>query len=141
MLYKYIENLQRPELVVNVQNYFGILYETIPDNKDSKYHRRNHSTASEKSQTESDAANDLTASDNKNTSKISYRVTNSFWYYLFVLGTALGDEIFYATFIPFWFWNIDGAVGRRVVFVWSSVMYVGLYHILCSKDFKYSHMY
>lgn len=145
MLYKYIEYLKRPELVINVQKYFGILYETVPDNRcfnnDSKYHKRDHSTASEKSQTESDAANDLTVSDNKNTSKISYRVTNSFWYYLFVLGTALGDEIFYATFIPFWFWNIDGAVGRRVVFVWSSVMYVGLYRIFCIWDFKYSNTF
>lgn len=35
------------------------------------------------------------------------------------------DEIFYATMIPFWFWNIDGYVGRRVVFVWAIVMYVG----------------
>lgn len=35
------------------------------------------------------------------------------------------DELFYATMIPFWFWNIDGYVGRRVVFVWSVVMYVG----------------
>lgn len=52
-------------------------------------------------------------------------INNKFWYYLFVVGTALGDEIFYATFIPFWFWNVDTAVGRRVVFVWSSVMYVG----------------
>ncbi|KAI8434576.1 hypothetical protein MSG28_003118 [Choristoneura fumiferana] len=41
-------------------------------------------------------------------------INNKFWYWLFVLGTALGDEIFYATFIPFWFWNIDGAVGRRI---------------------------
>ncbi|KAG8236156.1 hypothetical protein J437_LFUL001574 [Ladona fulva] len=54
-----------------------------------------------------------------------YVVTNKFWYYLFCLGTALGDEIFYASFIPFWFWNIDGAVGRRVVLVWAIIMYIG----------------
>lgn len=54
-----------------------------------------------------------------------YVVTNWMWYYLFVLGTALGDEIFYASFIPFWFWNIDGAVGRRVVLVWTVIMYIG----------------
>lgn len=23
------------------------------------------------------------------------------------------------------FWNVDGAVGRRVVFLWSIVMYIG----------------
>lgn len=54
-----------------------------------------------------------------------YQINNKFWYYLFLIGTELGDEFFYATMIPFWFWNIDGAVGRRVVFVWSIVMYVG----------------
>lgn len=54
-----------------------------------------------------------------------YVIGNKFWYYLFALGTNLGDEIFYASFIPFWFWNIDGAVGRRVVFIWTLVMYIG----------------
>lgn len=56
-----------------------------------------------------------------------YAVTNKFWYYLFVLGTALGDEIFYSCFIPFWFWNVDGFVGRRVVLVWTIVMYIGMF--------------
>lgn len=60
-----------------------------------------------------------------------YIIKNWGWYYLFVLGTALGDEIFYASFIPFWFWNIDGAVGRRVVLVWTVIMYIGnSYHII-----------
>lgn len=60
-----------------------------------------------------------------------YIIKNWGWYYLFVLGTALGDEIFYASFIPFWFWNIDGAVGRRVVLVWTVIMYIGnCYHII-----------
>ncbi|KAH1009880.1 sphingosine-1-phosphate phosphatase 1 isoform X2 [Dendroctonus ponderosae] len=56
---------------------------------------------------------------------LSYQITNRLWYWLFVLGTALGDEVFYIAFIPFWFWNVDGAVGRRVVLVWSIVMYIG----------------
>lgn len=55
----------------------------------------------------------------------AYVITNKFWHYLFVFGTLLGDEIFYASFIPFWFWNIDGAVGRRVVVVWTITMYIG----------------
>lgn len=54
-----------------------------------------------------------------------YTITNSFWYYLFLFGTELGDEIFYSSFIPFLFWNIDGAVGRRVVLVWAIVMTIG----------------
>lgn len=56
---------------------------------------------------------------------VPVEVTNKFWFYLFTICTALGDEIFYATFIPFWFWNVDGAVGRRVVLVWTIVMYIG----------------
>lgn len=54
-----------------------------------------------------------------------FEIQNKFWYYLFVFGTALGDETFYTCFIPFWFFNIDGAVGRRVILVWTIVMYVG----------------
>jgi sphingosine-1-phosphate phosphatase 1 len=44
---------------------------------------------------------------------------------LFRLGSQLGDENFYAFFFSFWFWNIDGAVGRRVILVWNLVMYIG----------------
>ncbi|KAK7791611.1 hypothetical protein R5R35_014684 [Gryllus longicercus] len=66
-----------------------------------------------------------TVSSESETESKDYIVTNWLWYYVFVLGTALGDEIFYASFIPFWFWNIDGAVGRRVVLVWTIVMYIG----------------
>lgn len=58
--------------------------------------------------------------------KKGYEITNKFWFYLFTLGTALGDEVFYASFIPFWFWNVDGAVGRRMVLVWTIVMYIGM---------------
>lgn len=52
-------------------------------------------------------------------------ISNPFWFHLFTLGTALGDEMFHASFIPFWFWNIDGAVGRRFVCVWTISMYIG----------------
>lgn len=55
----------------------------------------------------------------------NYTITNYVWYYLFLFGTELGDEIFYSTFIPFWFWNIDCTVGRRVVLVWAVVMSTG----------------
>lgn len=66
-----------------------------------------------------------TLSSESDTEGKGYVITNRFWYYLFVFGTLLGDEIFYASFIPFWFWNIDGAVGRRVVMVWTIIMYIG----------------
>lgn len=56
----------------------------------------------------------------------NYTIDNPFWYYIFLFGTELGDEIFYSTFIPFLFWNIDGAVGQRVVLVWATVMTIGI---------------
>ncbi|OQV24551.1 Sphingosine-1-phosphate phosphatase 2 [Hypsibius exemplaris] len=46
-------------------------------------------------------------------------------YYLFRFGSSLGYEAFYATFFPIWTWNIDGAVCRRVVFMWVTTMYIG----------------
>ena len=57
--------------------------------------------------------------------RIYYRIRNRFWYYLFLFGSQLGDETYYAIFFSFWFWNIDGAVGRRVILVWNLVMYIG----------------
>ena len=56
---------------------------------------------------------------------VKYRIINKFWYWLFAFGASLGYEIFYATFFPFWFWNIDGAVGRQMILLWVLVMYVG----------------
>ena len=44
---------------------------------------------------------------------------------MFFLSSQLGDEKFYAFFFSFWFWNIDGAVGRRVILIWNLVMYIG----------------
>lgn len=74
------------------------------------------------------ALNQLERSSNRYFMKLEspeFVVKNRFWYYLFLFGTELGDEIFYSAFIPFWFWNIDGAVGRRVVLVWAIVMSIG----------------
>ena len=54
-----------------------------------------------------------------------YRITNWFWYYVFFFGTQLGDENCYTLLFSFWFWNIDGAVGRRLYLVFNFVMYIG----------------
>lgn len=55
----------------------------------------------------------------------SFEVTRPFWHVVFLIGSALGDEVFYASFLPLWFWNVDGAVGRRAVLVWLATMYIG----------------
>lgn len=43
-------------------------------------------------------------------------IHNRFWYYFFHLGAAMGNEIFYCLFFPFWFWNVDGAIARKYSF-------------------------
>lgn len=63
---------------------------------------------------------------------IQFTIENKFWYYLAKFGGAMGDEVFYASFFPFWFWNIDGAVCRRVVLIWGILMYIGTVpHLQC----------
>lgn len=86
------------------------------------HHKRHMSDQSSVSETSDEGFNEPRKDDDN---KKPYVITNRFWYYLFLLGTEMGDEIFYAATIPFWFWNVDGAVGRRVVFIWATVMYVG----------------
>lgn len=74
-----------------------------------------------------------------------FRIRNKFFYYLFLIGTELGecfnyiplypyywmflmatgDELFYGIFIPVFFFNIDAFIGRRFVFHWFVNMYVG----------------
>ncbi|XP_047403200.1 sphingosine-1-phosphate phosphatase 2 [Sciurus carolinensis] len=54
-----------------------------------------------------------------------YIVKNYFYYYLFRFSAALGQEVFYITFLPFTHWNIDPYLSRRLVMIWVLVMYVG----------------
>lgn len=135
-----IEYLKDPLLVVKVQKFFGVIYKNISVDKSSdivnsgtleknnrdvdiKQHKRIPSNISNSSQSSYDTD---TSAESTGKDEIECHISNKFWYWLFVIGTALGDEIFYATFIPFWFWNIDGAVGRRVILVWTVVMYIGI---------------
>ncbi|XP_055502385.1 sphingosine-1-phosphate phosphatase 2 isoform X1 [Leucoraja erinacea] len=57
--------------------------------------------------------------------KPRYVVKNFFFYYLFRFAAALGQEIFYITFLPSTYWNFDPYVTRRLVAVWAIVMYLG----------------
>lgn len=57
-------------------------------------------------------------------------IRNRLLYYLFCLGTELGNELFYISFFPFWIWNVDAQVGRRLIVIWVWVMYLGQ----CTKD-------
>ncbi|KPP71814.1 sphingosine-1-phosphate phosphatase 1-like [Scleropages formosus] len=59
-----------------------------------------------------------------------FLIENKLLYYLFSFGTELGNELFYITFFPFFIWNVDPFVGRRIILVWVWVMYLGQ----CTKD-------
>ncbi|XP_064180051.1 sphingosine-1-phosphate phosphatase 1 [Anguilla rostrata] len=59
-----------------------------------------------------------------------FLIENKFLYYLFTVGTELGNELFYITFFPFFAWNVDAYVCRRLMIVWVWVMYLGQ----CTKD-------
>lgn len=147
-MWSVIEYLKKPELVVAVQEWFGVEYidseqtkqidgegklydqnvsPNLERNRYSNYseHKKHRRMESDDSSCVSEKSKKDSTNRNSEAAVKGYRITNKFWYYLFLIGTELGDELFYATMIPFWFWNIDGAVGRRVVCVWSVVMYIG----------------
>jgi len=134
-------SLQSPDLVAGFQKYFGvyrlkadddgedesylrtsICLQEIPDNTSAASHRLRR--IEHKSDSSLDSSDTGSSSDN-DVSKACYIIKNKFWYYLFCFGASLGYELFYASFFPIWFWNIDGAVGRRMVLVWVIIMYIG----------------
>lgn len=151
-MWSIVEYLKKPELVIAVQEWFGIEYleknahtkskiddgtlydrnmtSDVDQNRYSncpeyKVHRRKESDELCAKNVNDSKSNYIKENLSENGSAQSFRINNKFWYWLFVLGTELGDETFYSILIPFWFWNVDGCVGRRVVFVWSVVMYFG----------------
>jgi sphingosine-1-phosphate phosphatase 1 len=140
-LWLYIERLKDPFLVSRFQNYFGIeciINGKKLDQKISKTNRFKDTKEFEKcngfdvkrdnslSDTNSTSDESLTDSESlQSPNCVDYIIKNKFWYYLFCFGASLGYELFYASFFPIWFWNIDSAVGRRLVLVWVIVMYFG----------------
>ena len=65
------------------------------------------------------------SSEDDSDAAVDYVITNKILHYIFEFGASLGNEMFYITFFPFWFWNIDGYVGRRVCMFWCLFMYLG----------------
>ena len=103
--------LKSPHTVANFQKLCGIL--PAIDKGDN---------------TRTDVDKDAKGSDSTNAHKDhpkDYLINNKFLYYLFHFGASLGNEIFYITFFPFWFWNVDGYVGRRMCTFWALFMYLG----------------
>ncbi|XP_029965329.1 sphingosine-1-phosphate phosphatase 2 [Salarias fasciatus] len=54
-----------------------------------------------------------------------YQVRNWPLHFLFLFSAGLGHEIFYITCLPCIHWNLDPFLCRRLVNVWTLVMYIG----------------
>ncbi|KAK1795936.1 hypothetical protein P4O66_009042 [Electrophorus voltai] len=52
-------------------------------------------------------------------------IENKFLFYLFTVGTELGNELFFIVFFPFLMWNVDAYVSRQVIVVWVWVLFFG----------------
>lgn len=107
-----VDYLKDPELVARFQRSFGVMRHDPCDDD---------ATVPSLENGESKTSNGNAVRKSNNIDP----VTNKFWYYLFLFGTYLGDEIGYAVIIPFLIWNIDSAVARKMVLVWAVVMYIG----------------
>ena len=73
---------------------------------------------------DSDSDNGMSKSDSR-PRLTPHIVRNRVLYYVFKFASLGGDEAFYLTALPFFFWNIDGLVMRHTVMVWSIAMYLG----------------
>ncbi|XP_074496683.1 sphingosine-1-phosphate phosphatase 2 [Sebastes fasciatus] len=58
-------------------------------------------------------------------SRPKYEVRNWLLHFLFLLSAGLGHEVFYITCLPCIHWNLDPFLCRRLVNMWTLVMYVG----------------
>ncbi|XP_009583283.1 PREDICTED: sphingosine-1-phosphate phosphatase 1, partial [Fulmarus glacialis] len=61
-----------------------------------------------------------------------FSTRSRFLYYLFSLGTELGNELFYILFFPFCIWNLDAWLGRRLIIIWMSGTAIPLALLLLS---------
>lgn len=110
-----IDYFKDPELVARFQRSFGVVRYGSSDNGVTV-------PSLDNGESKTSNGNALRKSND-----VNHTITNKFWYYLFLFGTYLGDEIGYAIVIPFLIWNIDSAVARKMVLVWAAVMYIGNY--------------
>uniref|UniRef100_A0A3P9IPG0 Sphingosine-1-phosphate phosphatase 2 n=1 Tax=Oryzias latipes TaxID=8090 RepID=A0A3P9IPG0_ORYLA len=58
-------------------------------------------------------------------SRPQYEVRNWLLHFLFLLSAGLGHEIFYITCLPCIHWNLDPFLCRRLINMWTLVMYIG----------------
>ncbi|XP_037829374.1 sphingosine-1-phosphate phosphatase 2 [Kryptolebias marmoratus] len=58
-------------------------------------------------------------------SRPQYEVKNWLLHFLFLFSSSLGHEMFYITCLPCIHWNLDPFLCRRLVNMWTLVMYIG----------------
>ncbi len=52
-------------------------------------------------------------------------IENRLLFYLFTVGTELGNEMFFIVFFSFLMWNVDPYVSRQLIVVWAWVLFLG----------------
>lgn len=155
-MYRFIEVLKDPNIVSNIQKFFGVSYKEsvaikIPTENEhrsqessSMLRKKNAKTAVEledsreedeisqklnKGSLDIEESSSRVEAGSRNLPEIrdlkNYVIKNKIWYFIFFFGTYLGDDVGYAIFLPFWFWNVDAKVGRKIVLVWTLIMYIG----------------
>lgn len=155
MMQKFIDYTEDPAKVAAIQKFFGVTYnrrlplKSIFSNEHSKEEsvcmvRRTSLTHSQDltnnvinrdnncindglSNNSSNHFETGTESESDRVEGKNYTIKYKFWYYFFVSVTYLGDVVGYALVLPFLFWNVDAVIGRKLVLVWTAVMYVGMY--------------
>ncbi|KAM9358627.1 sphingosine-1-phosphate phosphatase 2 [Symphorus nematophorus] len=58
-------------------------------------------------------------------SRPQYKVRNWLLHFLFLFSAGLGHEVFYITCLPCIHWSLDPFLCRRLVNMWTGVMYIG----------------
>ncbi|XP_067943578.1 sphingosine-1-phosphate phosphatase 2-like isoform X2 [Watersipora subatra] len=145
--------LNDPQLVATFQKTFGVTYKTDENNEDgdnlssaADLQRKSsgfydasstlledydnsvahgYNLRSRKYQGHRRSLSEYSTASSKDADNKDYVVRWPFFYYLFHIGAGLGNEMFYCCFFPYWFWNVDGYVCRRLVLTWCLIMYVG----------------
>ena len=129
--------LNSPDVVASFQRLCGLLPVEKPSGEGTgpsnpkNNHNKNNSTLNgalnhrHVEPVAVESSDQKSGSSSEDDSEKDHVVTNTLLHYLFHFAANLGNEIFYITFFPFWFWNIDGYVGRRVCVFWCLFMYVG----------------
>ncbi|XP_044147831.1 sphingosine-1-phosphate phosphatase 2 isoform X1 [Bufo gargarizans] len=125
-----LETLQDPQLVARFQRFCGLTLKPKGEANGAAPGHSSEKTAGVKGVLQENGHmpyinGSYTNGTHRQGREKKYVVHNYLLYYLFRFAAALGQEIFYITFLPFTLWNIDSFIARRLIIVWCIVMYIG----------------